>query len=180
MVFLRCHLCNKTSPTPFSVTEIKDDGSVVCYKLCEKCGLGLSEGKVIQPEPKSGIDLTNITTPQELFEFITGITKPASSEEVPPCECGLTGSEFDRTGIFGCEKCYSHFTQKLEELVFPYHQGAKKHVGKQPKAPMAITKEGLQLQLIEAVRLEEYERAQDIKRQLDHWPDSPPTSISDQ
>jgi protein arginine kinase activator len=118
------------------------------------------------------LDLSHIKTPEELLKFITGMGQPAKPQRT--CTCGWTLENFDKTGRFGCPKCYEIYLNKLEQLVFPYH-GASQHVGKRMKHQVnrqaefdSIEKEKLlKLRLAKAVELEEYEKAAEIKKELD-------------
>lgn len=167
----KCFFCEKITYTPFHVTELTD-GTAHSYDMCKSCGMDYFKEE--QPGPKKAkpmkkLDLTHIKTPEELLEFLSGMTKP----EVPPrkpCECGMTIEEFDEYGKFGCAKCYSHFEDKMEELVYPYH-GAREHFGKRPKNitendPVEKLKL-LKLQYAKALELEEYEKCPDLKKQID-------------
>jgi protein arginine kinase activator len=135
--------------------------------MCEKCGKVYSQ-KPEQNELKTKIDLSHVKTPEELLAILT--SGMAITSQMEPCMCGMSEVEFDKKGKMGCPKCYDHFYSKLEQLVFPYH-GASQHVGKQPKSQLSSEdpeqmEKLLKLQLSEAVELEEYERAAEIKSQL--------------
>ncbi len=70
--------------------------------------------------------------------------------------------------------CYSFFKKKMKELVFPYH-GASRHAGKRPKANYVETlmcdpverEKILKLRYAKALELEQYEKAAEIKKELD-------------
>jgi protein arginine kinase activator len=117
------------------------------------------------------LDLSHIKTPEELLNFITGMDQPAEPQRT--CTCGWMLENFDKTGRFGCPKCYETYLDKLEQLVFPYH-GASQHVGKRTKYKFnrqaeldPIEKEKLlKLRLAKAIELEEYEKAVEIKKEL--------------
>ena len=54
------------------------------------------------------------------------------AEEEPRCSsCGMTYSEFNRLGKFGCPDCYEAFREEITPLVRRIH-GHPKHVGKVP------------------------------------------------
>jgi protein arginine kinase activator len=177
MILKKCFQCNKTTYTPYHVTEISKDKIVYCYDLCKKCGEGLMN---VQKNEK--IDLTHIKTPEQLLDFITGVVKN------PPCpECGLKVEEFNVNGKFGCAECYNHFVENMQQLVFPYHR-ANVHFGKIPKKQMkelwnSTTEEKtklLKLRLAKAIELEEYEKASLIKIDLDVLRQSLPSSSEGQ
>ena len=172
MKIKKCFQCNKITCTPFHVTEVSKDKTVYGYDLCKKCGENL-----MNIDNTKKVDLTNIKTPEQLLDFMTiaaGLQSIPKEDHKPPCPgCGLTIEEFDKKGRFGCAKCYEHFTEKMERLVFPYHK-ANSHIGKIPKKYLrdlcnSSTEEKiklLKLQLAKAVELEEYEKAAQFKIEL--------------
>lgn len=177
MAIKKCFQCNKFTYTPYHVTEITKE-KVYTYDLCKKCGEHITE--VGNKEQK--VDLSHIKTPEELLDFMAeGLKSLMSKEEPkPPCPgCGLTIEEFDMKGRFGCSKCYEHFTERMEQLVFPYHK-ANQHVGKRlKKLPTTIDEKRklLKLKMAKAIELEEYEKAAEIKIELDSLLDPPPSSV---
>jgi protein-arginine kinase activator protein McsA len=134
-----CSICKKITVTPVHVTEINKDGTTTQLDLCRTCGEKFTniDGPVeeIPMQKQEAVDLTNITTPKQLLDFLAAI-RGGPDDNTPPCECGMTVAEFDKHGIFGCPKCYDHFTNQMQRLVFPYHK-ANKHVGKIPKRWLA-------------------------------------------
>jgi protein-arginine kinase activator protein McsA len=166
--------------TPFHVTELAKDKTVYSYDLCKKCGEVLMD-------IKKTIDLTHIETPEQLLDVIKNGISSIIEQTKPPCPgCGLTIEEFDVKGRFGCASCYDHFTERIEQLVFPYHK-ANSHVGKIPKkhykdfcnSSVLEKTKLLKLQLAKAIELEEYEKAAEIKISLDLL-QNPPSSSVDQ
>lgn len=162
----KCSHCGKLIYTPYHITDISKDTSVSTYDLCRKCGkvmVGVLEK----------VDLNHIKTPEQLLQFISEVAhKP--QEVKPPCPgCNLTYQEFDKYGRFGCNKCYEHFKDKLEKLVFPYHK-ASEHTGKLPRKQLLdkcnSTPEEklklLKLQLAKAVELEEFDKAHQIRNEI--------------
>lgn len=163
MKLKHCSLCAKLTALPYQITDIDRNGKVESLDLCSKCGADyISDDK---PVP---LDLTHIKTPEELLDVIAGMhVTPAS------CQCGWTKADFEKYGRMGCSECYSFFKEKMEEVVFPYH-GASQHVGKRPKRQIAeqlndpVEKiKVLKLRLAKAIELEQYEKAGDIKKELD-------------
>ena len=177
MKFHKCFFCNKLAPTPYHVTEIDGD-SIQSVDLCTKCGEEYL-GSLTQPvgtTPKESVDLTNITTPEQLLELLTG--QPQFEKKYPPknpCACGMTLQEFDEYGRFGCPDCYEHFHELVELVVLPYHNNPEEHVGKRPRHLAERIAERdpqekmklLKLRLAQAIELEEYERASVLKEQID-------------
>lgn len=174
MSLKRCFFCNRAGETPVHLTEIGKDGKLESADMCVECGKTFMND-VYEPTEKpvmgeQNVNLDHVTTPEQLLSLLTDNSKPP----MEPCECGLTEAEFDDKGRFGCPKCYTHFSNKMEELVFPYHK-AKEHVGKRPKHhwlheamqnPVEKRKI-LKLRYAKALELEDYEKCAELKRELD-------------
>lgn len=176
----KCITCGDLTHTPVHITQINDDGSVEMLHMCNRCGdeyinqLNQSGPATLEATMPDTIDLNHISSPQELIDFITNLGIKQDAKPIKePCSCGLTEEEFDKSGRFGCQHCYTHFSEKMEELVFPFHQ-AKFHEGKKPKRHYVeslmqdpIEKEKiLKLRYAKALELENYEQAKIIKDQL--------------
>lgn len=114
----------------------------------------------------------------------------------PPIEacptCGMTFTQFRKDEKLGCADCYAAFERQLGGLIERIHEGATHHVGKSPKrllgggrpaepGPEGVTRPAvvvvtpaelqrrvttLQKQLDEAVLLEQYERAAQLRDDL--------------
>jgi protein arginine kinase activator len=175
MKLKQCSLCNKYTDAPYKLTEAQADGSAKSFYACPACAEARLGG--------SAIDLSRVSTAEELLDLILKAELPPRA--TPPCGCGLTEAEFDRDGRFGCAACYVHFSAKMTELVFPYHK-AQDHVGKKPKAhwldpvlsdPVAKQKL-LKLRYAKALELEQYERAAEIKGELDELTSRTPPQTS--
>lgn len=167
----KCFFCEKKIYCPYSITEI-EKGQVESYHMCAKCGEEYN--KVLQKTKSNPVyqDVTLIKTPDQLIDLLFGL---GGIEVKPPCQCGLTSTEFEKTGRFGCEYCYTHFPDMLEQFVFPYHN-ASRHYGKRPKnyeKPMDKEEKRklLKLKLAKAVELEEYEKAGVFKKELEQLND---------
>ncbi len=166
MDFQKCSICGKLKYITYHVTDILPDG-VKSYEMCKSCG----EQYMTQPESPKPLDLSHIKTPEQLLNLIS---MHQSIETTPPCECGMTDEEFEKKGRFGCPKCYTHFKDKMEKYVYPYHK-ARQHVGKRPKAqiekqlmsdPVEKLKI-LRLRLARAIEVEKYEEAALLKKQIE-------------
>lgn len=173
MKISKCFFCNKISATPYQVTEIIDE-KVDTFDMCQRCAqeyLQDIDKTKTTTKPKSDVDLTEIKTSQDLIKFITNIQSPAKS--VSSCECGWSEHDFNTTGRFGCPKCYDHFHEKVEQLVFPYHR-SNEHIGKTPRRATKEFWESskeeklkmLKLQLAQAIELEKYEKAGELNVQI--------------
>jgi protein arginine kinase activator len=166
---MKCFLCEKKKFCPIHVTE-NNNGKWESFDLCPDCA---NQYFYEPPKQKKVVDLTDVETPEQLIDFISA----HQVETKPPCpQCGTTLKGFDEKGRFGCVKCYDHFAERMEELVYPYHDGARKHEGKIPKSLLHNDKEKiLKLRLAKAVEIENYEWAAEIKRELDDFNSSQQT-----
>ena len=112
-----------------------------------------------------------------LPDLLGSLVKPAASllgEAKEPnlkcAKCGLTYEGFQEIGRLGCANCYKTFRGKLIPLLRRIH-GNTKHGGKVPsKIGRKLDKERelekLRLELENAVRKEEYERAAEIRDRI--------------
>ena len=176
---MKCNLCDKVIFCPYHVTEKDSKGKWETSDLCIPCAIEylsnfslsvypITTPPPIAPSPEQGLDLTEIKSTEDLLAFITD---HQHSQKEPCPKCGLMLKEFDDKGRFGCPDCYNHFTECMEELVYPYH-GSREHVGKIPKYTLdednkEERKKLLKLRMAKAVELELYEEAAEIKKQLD-------------
>jgi protein arginine kinase activator len=166
-----CCFCKKNTYTPITITDVLPDGTSEVRYCCKDC-LKIKSEELEKGNPFSAtvkkIDLSKIVTPEQLFEILSG-----KKFEKKPCVCGLTTEEFDRDGKFGCPNCYSHFSEKIQELVLPFHK-AKQHFGKRPSRMLMeksisdpIEREKiLKLRYAKALELEDYESCGKIVKEL--------------
>lgn len=96
-------------------------------------------------------------------------------------ECGLKTTDFQESGSFGCPSCYQAFEEILEDLLpamhrEPQHVGKTEAVSTTPRseaAPAATGARALKLQaevlkreLADAIAVENYERAADLRDEI--------------
>lgn len=163
-----CFFCGIYTSTPVHLTEIHKDGTYEEADLCESCGKEYMSEKPKVPK----IDLTHITTTEQLLDFISSIELP--NNPPAPCVCGWTDADFDKYGKMSCNKCYDHFKEKLERIVYPYHN-ASEHIGKRPKRLMyekmmanpVEKRKFLKLKYAKALELEEYEKLAELQSEID-------------
>lgn len=149
-----CGECGR-SEAKVCYTEFSD-GKAATLNLCEECarkrGVSASLSSLSGP-------LVNI-----LMGLLEEVGRDGAAEAVPRCEaCGLTLTEFRRTGRLGCSACYAAFRDELRPLVRRIHGGGE-HTGRVPgslEASEGPRREILRLraELEGAVKREEYERA---------------------
>lgn len=85
-------------------------------------------------------------------------------------KCGMTYSEFSRSGRLGCPECYKAFEQQLSAVLRQIHQNPV-HSGKIPQNVRGTLgkKRKLELlksQLSEAVKNEDYEKAAALHKEI--------------
>lgn len=127
--------------------------------LCEECAL-------------ENYDLENTFAMSKLFTGLIDEFKDnkEDKEEIKCDYCGLTYSRFSREGKFGCSQCYATFNDKLNPLIKGLH-GYDIHRGKIPvnsssRVYLKREEDNLELELEKAVKMEEFERAAQIRDEL--------------
>jgi protein arginine kinase activator len=109
---------------------------------------------------------------------LAGAQSKQPAEAAPPVvcrNCGFTLQRFRREGRLGCEQCYRQFSADLMPMMRKLH-GSLQHTGKRPaalastEAPQERKKtsklDELKLQLKQAVKAEEYERAAELRDEI--------------
>jgi protein arginine kinase activator len=84
--------------------------------------------------------------------------------------CGHEESDLQSTGLLGCPQCYTTFRRRIVPLLRRYHREVH-HLGKAPQAqgPRAALRRqvaALKAALEEAVSREEYERAAQLRDEI--------------
>ena len=124
-----CDECQK-EPACVHITKIINQQKIEKH-LCEQCAQKSGEimGKGLNNVFGSKFSLQDFL--KEMFNY----TVPDSNRQMlePVCStCGLSYSEFSRSGKFGCSTCYQAFAGQLEPLIKRIH-GTAAHTGKVPK-----------------------------------------------
>ena len=95
--------------------------------------------------------------------------QPKRKNETRVCSsCGLSWTDFMKTGRLGCPQCYDTFMEELKVLTRRIH-GSNKHIGNrlstQPdKGKESIT--SLRRKLHDAIKKEEYELAAELRDRI--------------
>ncbi|MDG2054915.1 MAG: UvrB/UvrC motif-containing protein [Phycisphaerales bacterium] len=111
---------------------------------------------------------------QLLTKFVTSKSDSKHPSEQLSCDgCGLPFKEFRKRGILGCPDCYEIFVDQLEPLIMRAQNGACHHTGSIPSQAGASIDRQLSIrrladELDSAVAAEQYERAAELRDQLDH------------
>ena len=120
-----CDICKK-NPATIHFTQIIN-GKVTEVHICEKCAIE----KGLLNKDKMDFSIGDI-----LSGFLSGKTEPERKEGIKAdikCSfCGMTYSDFQKTGKLGCSECYHAFEKQLLSLFRKVH-GTTQHTGKIPK-----------------------------------------------
>jgi protein arginine kinase activator len=162
-----CEECQKRDATVHYTKVVNDQKTE--YHLCEQCArekgeldfpMGFDPGFSIHSLLAGLLDMSNPSLSVE--------KKAASASQCP--NCGLDYAQFSKTGRLGCADCYSAFQRQLEPLLRRI-QGTSTHSGKVPgrqgdglKLEREIKR--LERELENAVGLEEFEKAAELRDQL--------------
>jgi protein arginine kinase activator len=161
-----CHHCQKNEAT-LSYTEIKS-GKTQIVLLCAACAV--SQG-LLTPLQAA---ITNLG--ELLNEALKELVSSSEGQPAPACpRCGLTLSQFKKSGKMGCPECYRAFSLQLDPLLNRIHQSGK-HLGKPAPAetqasgrPVDNRKtriDSLKTRLDRAVEKEEFELAACLRDQI--------------
>jgi len=139
------------------------------YHLCEDCAK--EKGEMI-PYNDSGFFFNNLLSGLLNFEPMKehGQQMATSPEQLRCKKCGLTFSQFKKTGKFGCHDCYNYFEPQLEPIFRRIH-GNSQHIGKVPRRSgenIKLKKEisSLKDQLQQKVQSEEFEDAAKLRDKI--------------
>lgn len=161
---MNCDNCG-SSDAVVHLTQIVND-QMSTYHLCEKCAAA------------KGLETSGVQSNFPLTDFLAQMGEQSDPEEEAEgqtsdaCEfCGLTFSDFRDTGRLGCPHCWSTFEPRLRKLLRRIHGGTN-HVGKVylPPDPSVSERkkrlEGLRRKLERAVETENFERAAELRDQI--------------
>jgi protein arginine kinase activator len=160
---MKCQICKENNAN-IIFTKIVNNEKIT-LNICNECakikGLTL---KISSP----GKHQTEQSSEAKLPEF-------AKEEEVYPadiaCEgCGLTYSDFKKSGFFGCDKCYKAFGKHFVDLLKQIH-GSTVHKGKSPlnissDAELKNRLNSLRKRLQHCIESEEFERAAELRDKI--------------
>ena len=155
-----CEDCKK-KPAAVHLTQVFN-GNIMQSHLCEECA-AKKGGFIFDPGNKFSIP--------NLLSSIFGAScsvDPAPISQLATCpNCGMSFYSIRETGKLGCSECYKVYEQELEPTLRRIH-GNSQHIGKIPsrggeKVFLRKEMENLKSKLQEAVGLEEYEKAAEIR-----------------
>jgi protein arginine kinase activator len=161
-----CQECEKR-PATLHFTKILN-GEKTEFHLCEVCA---GEKGEMFSVPSSNFSIHHLLSGLLNFDANPAALGGVSTEKPLRCEtCGLTYSQFSKSGRFGCVDCYQHFSEKLDPLFRRIH-GSVEHRGKVPQRSggrIKLKKELSQLKYIlqQKIAAEEFEQAADIRDKI--------------
>ena len=116
---MKCQICNKNEAN-IIFTQIVNNEKIVkqiCSECAKKKGLSI-EIESVSPKPAS---------PEMLLGLFSGETEMKEEKDIPELKCdlcGLTFSEFKKSGLFGCDKCHEAFGERIKDII---KQSTKSH-----------------------------------------------------
>ncbi len=164
----KCQICGKRAS--MFLTQIVN-GQVSELALCESCA-----------RAKGLFDPQSLTFAEKFFpeEFKQRVDKlvreltnntVTASEPAPPMSmfdrcpvCGFSMDDYRNTGHLGCPDCYMVFARELDPT-------ANDEIETETEAP-ALTKARLQKELQQAIEREDYERAAQLRDEINSLPDT--------
>jgi protein arginine kinase activator len=153
-----CQLC-KQREASVHFTQIVNQQKVEMF-VCEQC---------VGENSKLKINLNKLLSGFMGMDNHSGIAN-APVQPVKCNGCGMSIKEFNKTGKFGCSKCYESFTDSIQTMLKQIH-GNVKHHGKIPARISETIKQARELQdlkskLQKCVLEENYEQAAVIRDKI--------------
>lgn len=168
---MNCEECGKR-PATLHLTKIVN-GEKTETHLCETCAK--EKGNVIPGVTNFSIHnlLSGLLNFDPMNKGTGGASTQSTATQVKPirCEtCGLTYTQFSKSGRFGCSDCYHTFGERLDPLFRRIH-GNTNHIGKVPErtgGEMKLKKdlEQLKATLKQFIATEEFEKAAEIRDRI--------------
>ena len=159
-----CEKCKKKEATIHLIKLVGGEKSEVW--LCEECAKDMSEMPIIPNLDGKEVSLQHI-----LGGFFEALNRNKEKKVEVVCKkCGLTYSQFKKSGQLGCNECYDSFTESLKPLI-KRMQGDLEHIGKIPKKTgnkfielKRINR--LKQELQRCIECEDYEKAAVIRDEI--------------
>jgi protein arginine kinase activator len=158
-----CQNCGQVAETV--KIKLTENGETKTASLCTACAaqIGFHSPLDDQPFPLSAILSQMFETPE--------LPLPESYPDLVCPNCFQTYEEFARDGRFGCGRCYDAFREKLIPLMSHLH-GDSVHRGRVPESisndgQIMREEERLNWELKAAIEREDYERAAELRDQLE-------------
>ena len=160
---MKCDVQNCENEATVHLTEIRD-GKKHEMHLCERCAV--EKGLPGKSAPFSITDLLAGIASQAQQQA----QRPRRGKETACPVCTTTLSQFQSSGRFGCQECYTTFKEDVQGLVEKIHDSSQ-HIGKVPRRvspEVSLQKDirHLQVELKQAIRREDYEKAANLRDQI--------------
>lgn len=157
---MKCDVCKEAEAT-VHLTQIIS-GAMHKIDLCEGCA------KAKGVSDPTGFSLADLLL--GLGQTETPAAPAQSVAEVRCPSCGMTQSDFKKSGRLGCSRCYDTFAEALAPLLKGMHKG-EQHIGKTPpgRAESLATIErlkALRRELDQAVKAENFEAAAELRDRI--------------
>lgn len=162
-----CQECSQRQAT-LHFTKIVN-GEKTEFHLCEACAK--EKGEVL-PGMDNTFSIHNLLSGLLNFDSANGGTVNPTYTHAMQCKrCGLTYSQFSRSGRFGCAECYRTFGNRLDPLFRKVHSGNISHFGKIPRRSGNVIQIKRELQelkqrLQQAIHNEEFELAAQLRDKI--------------
>ncbi len=153
---MKCQICRKNEANIVFTQIVNNEKEVlhICSECAKEKGISVTIEKPSHPKGNP------------FLGSLTGGLNETDEKNMPDttCEvCGLTFSDFKRTGLFGCDNCHMAFGEHIPSLLKQIH-GTAVYSG---KTPGELSEEGEKIQQLKSLRArlqrcietEDYERA---------------------
>jgi len=160
-----CQECGQRQAT-LHFTKIVN-GEKTEFHICEVCAK--EKGDAI-PGASNTFSIHNLLSGLLNFDS-PGFSQKASAKPLRCNSCGLTYSQFTRSGRFGCSSCYKEFEDRIEPIFKRVHSGNVSHYGKIPRRSGSVIQmkrelEHLKKKLQASITNEEFELAAKLRDEI--------------
>lgn len=171
---MKCDFCDQKA-TVFLTQLVEGQMKKVC--LCESCA---QEKGVTDPTGFSLADMLMSGTPTSAIVGAPAFVKTRNSGAKKCPNCGFSADDLNRVRRFGCSECFQVFRPEVDLILRGMHQG-NVHCGKVPKGFEEIHArdeklEELRGKLEEAITLEHYEAAAQLRDEIRQLETPKPTA----
>jgi protein arginine kinase activator len=161
-----CQECGERQAT-LHFTKIIN-GEKTEFHICEACAK--EKGEAL-PGLNNSFSIHNLLSGLLNFDTPSGVVNQNVTKPLQCSNCGLTYSQFSRSGRFGCAHCYKSFGDRLEPLFRKVHSGNIAHHGKIPRRSGHLIQmrreiQDLKKQLEQSIAEEEFENAAQLRDQI--------------
>jgi len=155
-----CERCGKNEAN-VQVQAFSVDGQSRTFNLCTEC-----VAKQRAEFGREGADFAKL-----MGSLLGKLAQRAKADEdkfeaVCPA-CGESYSDFRSTGLMGCEKCYTAFAEKVEEILIKRNDSARyAHDGADAAESRRVSIRRLRGRMKTAIESEDYEQAARLRDEI--------------